>query len=120
LHHNNSPSHTFLFTGEFFLPKTTWLSSPSTLLSSVSPIENKTERPPFWHIWGDRGRKCRRCRTPSEHDFQDALTNGNSARVMVVSRPKVSLWPDGSTSPKKYGWLCMAISSKLRKNTIIH
>jgi hypothetical protein len=23
LHHNNSPSHTFLFTGEFFLPKTT-------------------------------------------------------------------------------------------------
>jgi hypothetical protein len=23
---------------------------------SVSPIEDKTERPPFWHSWGDQGR----------------------------------------------------------------
>jgi hypothetical protein len=25
-------------------------------LFSFSPIEDKTERPPFWHNWGDRGR----------------------------------------------------------------
>jgi hypothetical protein len=25
--------------------------------------------------------------------------------VMVASRPKVSLWPDGSISPGNYGWL---------------
>jgi hypothetical protein len=46
----------FLFTRKFFLPKTTWLSSPPTLLLSVSPIEDKTERPPFWHKWGDQDR----------------------------------------------------------------
>jgi hypothetical protein len=25
--------------------------------------------------------------------------------VMVANRPKVSFWPDGSTSPENYGWL---------------
>jgi hypothetical protein len=30
-------------------------ASPPTLLSSVSPIADKTERPPFWHNWDDRG-----------------------------------------------------------------
>jgi hypothetical protein len=25
--------------------------------------------------------------------------------VIVASRPKVSFWPDGSTSPRNYGWL---------------
>jgi hypothetical protein len=28
-----------------------------------------------------------------------------TSRVMVASRPKVSLWPEGSTSPGNYGWL---------------
>jgi hypothetical protein len=36
-------------------PKTTWPSSPSTLLFSICPIEYKTERPSFWHNWDDRG-----------------------------------------------------------------
>jgi hypothetical protein len=46
----------------------------------------------------------------TEHDFQDAFKNGRSAgnsactqkgntsRVIVASRPKVSFWPDGSTT----------------------
>jgi hypothetical protein len=33
--------------------KTTWLSPPS---HPVSPNEDKTEKPPFWHNLGDRGR----------------------------------------------------------------
>jgi hypothetical protein len=31
----------------------------------VSSIEDKTERLPFWHNWGDRGRNHRRCSKPS-------------------------------------------------------
>jgi hypothetical protein len=50
----------------------------------------------------------------TEHDFQDAYKNGRSTekgaylqkgttfRVLVASRPKVSFWPDGSTSPWNY------------------
>jgi hypothetical protein len=30
---------------------------------------------------------------------------GTTSRVMVASRPKVSFWPDGSTSLVNYGWL---------------
>jgi hypothetical protein len=53
--------------------------------------------------------------TLTEHDFQDALQNSRSAgndehaqkgttsRVMVASRPKISLWQDGSTSQRNYG-----------------
>jgi hypothetical protein len=67
-----------------FWQKTTWLSSsthPTCMtwplrLFSISPIEDKTERPPFSHKWGDRG------------------------RMMVASRPKISFWPHGSTSPR--------------------
>jgi hypothetical protein len=45
----------FIFYQGIFLPKQTWLSSPTHLLFSVSQIEDKTERLPFWHNWGDRG-----------------------------------------------------------------
>jgi hypothetical protein len=31
---------------------------PPSLLFSVSTIEDKTERPPFWHNKGDRGRRA--------------------------------------------------------------
>jgi hypothetical protein len=54
LHHDNAPSH-FFSPGNFWL-KTTWLSSPTHPTLYVSPIEDKTERPPFWHNWGDWGR----------------------------------------------------------------
>jgi hypothetical protein len=49
-----------------------------------------------------------------EHDFQNVLKNyigngayarmGNTSRVLVASRPKVSSWPDSSTSPGNCGW----------------
>jgi hypothetical protein len=29
-------------------------------------IEDKTERPPFWHNWGDRGKNHRWCWTLSQ------------------------------------------------------
>jgi hypothetical protein len=29
---------------------------------------------------------------------------GTTSRVMVASRPKVSFWPDGNTSPGNYGY----------------
>jgi hypothetical protein len=49
-------------------------------------------------------------------DFQDAFKNdrssrngaydrkGTASRVMVASRPKVTAWPEGSTSPGNYGY----------------
>jgi hypothetical protein len=58
LHHDNAQPHTMFFTKEF-LPKTTWLSSPTHPTFSVSPIEDKTEMPPFW--W----KQNHRCWTPS-------------------------------------------------------
>jgi hypothetical protein len=51
-----------------------------------------------------------------EDDFQEAIKNGrssgngayvrmgNTSRVMVASRSKVSSRPDISTSPGNYGW----------------
>jgi hypothetical protein len=46
-------------------------------LFSVSPIENKTERSPFWHKLGDRGRIAEVLNTLTENDFQVHLRNGN-------------------------------------------
>jgi hypothetical protein len=40
---------------------------------------------------------------------------GTTSRVMVVSRSKVSFWPDGSTSPGNYGWLF--VHMQCRKDT---
>jgi hypothetical protein len=39
----------FAFHQEIFNQKQHDRSLPPTLLFSVSPIEDKTERPPFWH-----------------------------------------------------------------------
>jgi hypothetical protein len=47
---------TLFFLPGNFLRKATWLSSQPILLFFVSPVEDKTERPPFWHNWSDRGR----------------------------------------------------------------
>jgi hypothetical protein len=42
-----------LFTREF-LTKNNMTAAPTNLFFFVSPIEDKTERRPFWHKWGDR------------------------------------------------------------------
>jgi hypothetical protein len=32
--------------------------------------------------------------------------------MMMASRPKASKWPDGSSSPRRYRWLCICLVSK--------
>jgi hypothetical protein len=44
--HDNAPSNTSLFIKEF-LTKNNMTVVPPTLFFSISPIEDKTERPPF-------------------------------------------------------------------------
>jgi hypothetical protein len=47
---------TLPFSPENFCSKQHDCCPPPTLFFSVSPTENKTERPPFWHNWGDWSR----------------------------------------------------------------
>jgi hypothetical protein len=88
---------------------------------SVSPIEDKTERAPFWHNWGNPRRITGSAEHPNTISSMH-LKNGRSAgkgaqawkgtisRVIVARRPKVSFWPDGSTSPGNYGWLFVILT----------
>jgi hypothetical protein len=55
LHHENAPCH-FHFHQRIFWPKPVRFSSPTYLIFFVSPIEDKTERPQFWHSWSDWGK----------------------------------------------------------------
>jgi hypothetical protein len=112
LHHDNAPSHT-----SFSLRNFNTTACPPKLRSSVFPIEDKIERPPFWHNSGDRGRITR----GDEHLHRTRFRGwsaGNSAyarkgttsRVLVASRPKGSFWPDGSTRLGNHGWLFVYLS----------
>jgi hypothetical protein len=47
---------TLSFHQGIFLLKTKRTVTPRPRYFSVSPTEDKTERPPFWHNWGDWGR----------------------------------------------------------------
>jgi hypothetical protein len=49
-------SYLFGFSPGTFWPKSTWLSSPLTLLFSVFSAEGVAERPSFRHSWSDGGR----------------------------------------------------------------
>jgi hypothetical protein len=49
---------------------------------SVFPIEDKTERPPFWQNWGDGGRNS----DGAEHDFQDAFKKNGKRRTKLCIR----------------------------------
>jgi hypothetical protein len=97
LHHDN----TSYFISDFFYQKQHGCRPPPTLLFSVSPIEDKTERLPFWHNWGNR------CRIVAEYLSQNTTSmmhlkndrkagngthtrKGTNSRVMVVTRPEVS------------------------------
>jgi hypothetical protein len=89
-----------------FWPKTTWLiSHPSNFFSLT---EDKTERPPFWHSWDDRGRITGDAEHP--HRTRKAETLGmlrtrkvNTSSVIVASMLKVIFWPDAGISPGNYG-----------------
>jgi hypothetical protein len=118
LHNDNSPSHNSFLTKELFYQIQHDYRPSPILLSSVYPVEDKTERPPFLHNWGDGCRITGGSEHP-QHDFQDALTKMveslgtehtrgrglTTSRVMVASRLKVSFWPDVRTSPGNCGWL---------------
>jgi hypothetical protein len=51
-HYDKAPTHTSFFTRIFFTRNITTV----TLHFSVSPIEDKAQRLPFWHNWGDWSR----------------------------------------------------------------
>jgi hypothetical protein len=51
LHHDNTLFHTSLYAREF-LTKNNIAALLHRSYYSVSPTEDKTERPPFWHNWG--------------------------------------------------------------------
>jgi hypothetical protein len=109
----------------FFLPKT-WLSSLTHLNFLFTWLKTKLRGRHSDKIWGDRGRKAdgtqhpHRSRQPWMHlkNCRRAW-NGTYAwkettsRVMMASRPKVSFWPDGNTSPGNYRWLFVYFHNKL-------
>jgi hypothetical protein len=47
---------------------------------------------------------------------------GGGGEVMVASRPRVSFWPDGSTSPGNYGSECYftALDFSLTCHSMVH
>jgi hypothetical protein len=108
----------FLFYKIIFYQKTARLLFPPTLLADLPPLKFSLFREAaiLTHLrqsWQNR----RQCWTPSLNTTSSMhLQNGRSAsngayarkgtawRVMVASRPKVSFWPDGSTSPGNYRW----------------
>jgi hypothetical protein len=104
-------------TGNFW-PKTTWLSSPTNPTFLFFSIEDKTERLPFWHNWGDRGRIAGGAEQSQNTTPRMHSKNGRSAlicayerkrstlRVMLASSPRVSFWPDGSTSTRYSSMYC--------------
>jgi hypothetical protein len=106
---------TLPFSPRIFFTKNNMTVVPQPHYFSVSPIEEKTLRPPFWPQlrWS---RQNRRRWTYSQKDFQCSFKNGRSAgkgvytrtgtisAVMVASRSKVCLRWDGGTNPGNYGW----------------
>jgi hypothetical protein len=107
-------------------PKTTWLLSPIHPTCLIWPRSTSLFRAILTQLrWSRQNR--RRCWTLSHNmtsrmHFKNDRSAGNSAyarkgtasRVMGASIPKVSFWPDGSTSPGNYGfflWLefCIVI-----------
>jgi hypothetical protein len=86
---------THCFTSEFFYQKA------ATLTQLRWPRQNYT--------WGTHSQN-----TTSKMYLKHGRSTGNSAyawegttlRAMVASRPKFSVWPDGSTSPKNYESEC--------------
>jgi hypothetical protein len=114
LHHDNHRL-TIPFSPENFWLKATWLSSPThpthlTWPHSLSPIEDKAERPPVRHSWGDR-QNCKWCWTPSENTTSRMHLKMAEALGTVRTRGRGLLrgwwWPvgpDDSTSPRNYGY----------------
>jgi hypothetical protein len=65
----------FLFHNEF-LTRSNMSVVPHPPYFSIFPIEDKTERPPYWHNWGDRGRMAGGAEHPHRSRPQNAVKNG--------------------------------------------
>jgi hypothetical protein len=87
LHHDNAPSHTS-FSPRNIWPKTTWLSPPTHPTRLTWP-------PATFLCFPEAQKRWEPC----------ILVQGDYFEGMVASRPKVSFWPDGNTSPANYGYL---------------
>jgi hypothetical protein len=91
----------------------------SSLIFSVSPCEDKTERSPFWHSWGGGSEYPQTTQLPGcikkwQKRWERCIrAESTTSRVMVASRPEVSFWPDGSTSPGNYWWLFVASQNQI-------
>jgi hypothetical protein len=115
--HHNAPSHTFFFTMEFFYQKQHDCHPPPTQLFCFHDWRQNWKAAILTQLrWSRQNRK--QCWTPSQNmtsrmHLKSGRSAGNCAyarkgttsRVMVANRPKVSFWPDGSTSPRNYGWI---------------
>jgi hypothetical protein len=112
LRHDNAPSHTSFSTT--FWPKTTWLWFPTHHNFLFPRLKIKLKGRHFDTTEVIEAESQAVLNTLAEHDFQDAFKKGRStgkeptSKVIVASRPEVSFWPDGSTSPGNYGWLFVA------------
>jgi hypothetical protein len=112
LHHDEAPSHTTIFTREFWL-KTTRLSTPTHPTPLSFPDWRWDRKASILTILRWLRQNQRRCWTPSQDAFRSGRIAGNGAseqnvtatRVMVPSGLKLSFWSDDSTSPENYGWL---------------
>jgi hypothetical protein len=85
LHHDNAPSNTS-FSTRGFLTRNNMAIVPHKLFS-VSPIQDKTERPPFGHKWAETHVVLN---TNTEPDFQDAFKR--MAESLVTVHTHVEGW----------------------------
>jgi hypothetical protein len=121
-----------------FLPKPTWLSPPTHFTRLIWPHDfflfPLVMIPLLWHKWSDRGRIVVRADTLTKHEslrmrLKSGRSDGNgeyarkgtTLRVMVATRPKISFWPDGNTSPENYGliWYYYSFCTKLVGSGIV-
>jgi hypothetical protein len=76
LHHNNAPSHTPFFTGEFFLPDNTTVVPQPTYFVVFSRVKIKPKERHFDTIEVMEAESQAVLNTVTEHYFQDAFKQG--------------------------------------------
>jgi hypothetical protein len=112
--HDNAPSHTSSSPGNFW--RITQLSCPTHPNSLIWPLWFFCSPPPQLtlklkghHFGTNEVSEAESLPVPNTVTENDLGTARMCRRVLlwgrwVVSRPKVSFWPDGSTSPVNYGY----------------
>jgi hypothetical protein len=88
---------TLSFSPGNFWSKTTWLSFPTHPTFYVSLIEDKTERPPFWHIWGARGRIADGAEHPHRTRLPRRISKWQKRSEQCISVERDYFESDGGT-----------------------